>query len=368
MLPYCSRCSSFVCLAAAAFIARHRRESGISKIYLPLRVAEDAPKVRVVAAHSPLAAVDYVEAFLQEHLGELQAHEQRMESGEETEPFLMILSPTRSARFLSHGRSDQRLQQLVDQWVTPKTGHSADYHRVLTYCTVAVHPQDNFAVRKVLRYEQVPDGEVHALIARAMAGDKSLADVVYESEFLRTLELCDEIQAVAVSEEVDADDKAQAISERMLIQDPIHFADELRRDPIGSSYRPEADDEAEAIQTAGSMSAVELMTIFQAKGLSATHVIVLGADDVNMRRLSSLVFFVALTRARASLHLITSLQAGGSAQAHSCVLDIPEEYCEYIAFTRGDGAVSLQSAAAFEEKLSRWQWGISTGSRRGGQR
>ena len=35
MLPYCSRCGYYVCLAADAFIARHRSRGAIAKVWVP---------------------------------------------------------------------------------------------------------------------------------------------------------------------------------------------------------------------------------------------------------------------------------------------------------------------------------------------
>lgn len=101
MLPYSSRCSYHVCLAASAFIEGHRVENSIKKVYLPLTQSPEAPKVRVVAAAAPTTAVDYIEAFLKDRQDELKAHAEAMKAGEETDPFLLILSPEKQVRFTS---------------------------------------------------------------------------------------------------------------------------------------------------------------------------------------------------------------------------------------------------------------------------
>lgn len=49
MLPYCSRCDYYICLAASAFMARYRLDDAIKKIYLPLKHDESATRVQVVA-------------------------------------------------------------------------------------------------------------------------------------------------------------------------------------------------------------------------------------------------------------------------------------------------------------------------------
>jgi superfamily I DNA/RNA helicase len=56
------------------------------------------------------------------------------------------------------------------------------------------------------------------------------------------------------------------------------------------------------------------MTMAGSKGLSAHHVIVLGCDDVNMSYTTPLTFFVALTRARESLHLNEACRKAGCAE------------------------------------------------------
>ena len=113
----------------------------------------------------------------------------------------------------------------------------------------------------------------------------------------------------------------------------------------------------EAIETAGELAPVELMTIVKSKGLSAKHVIVLGCDDVNMQRLSPLAFYVALTRARESLHLITSLQARGHRPAQF-VLDLPEDNCEYLAF-KATGAETMSTRAQFVSQVASWDSAIT---------
>lgn len=45
MLPYCSRCSYYVCLAASSFIAKERSCTAIPKIFLPLLKDHSAAKV-----------------------------------------------------------------------------------------------------------------------------------------------------------------------------------------------------------------------------------------------------------------------------------------------------------------------------------
>jgi hypothetical protein len=77
----------------------------------------------------------------------------------------------------------------------------------------------------------------------------------------------------------------------------------------------------------------------------------MGCDDRNMPRTTPLEFYVALSRARETLHLVTSLGARGATAAHPYVYDIPERYCEYVAFKR-DGVEPLAGPHGFRQKLS----------------
>jgi len=89
---------------------------------------------------------------------------------------------------------------------------------------------------------------------------------------------------------------------------------------------------------------MELLTMTRAKGLSAEHVIVLGADSTNMERVSAELFFVALTRARTSLHIVVSWGARGARDPHEFVMDLPEEHCQYTK-TASDGVSTLEGRA-----------------------
>ena len=60
-----------------------------------------------------------------------------------------------------------------------------------------------------------------------------------------------------------------------------------------------------------------------AKGLSADHVIVLGADATNLHGTSSEMFFVALTRARTSLHLVFSWGARAATEGEHPRSEMP---------------------------------------------
>jgi UvrD-like helicase family protein len=345
MLPYCTRCSYYVCLAASTFIGQHRGDDAIAKSYLPLEADPDRAKVQIVLTAAPRTAVAYVERFLDDHAEELKAHADAMEAGTETDPFLLILSPETEAGFLQ--KAAEELFDLVSAWGSKGPHRSQDYWNVVDYCTAAWRP-DNFTVRKVLDHDGVSVDDVHELIVRALAEDKSLVEL--DSEPLgRIMVKCHEVAAVVEAEDTGADEKAARCAELLSVVSEVgRLARELEAHPISKGG---AADEGDArVEGTPTLSAVEVLSMIGAKGLSAKHVIVLGCDDRNMPRTTPLEFYVALSRARETLHLVTSLGARGATAAHPYIYDIPEEYCEYVAFKRG-GVEPLAGQHGFRNKL-----------------
>jgi superfamily I DNA/RNA helicase len=141
----------------------------------------------------------------------------------------------------------------------------------------------------------------------------------------------------------------------MTIQNPERLEHELEQNPI-SVLNDDFDIEViDALETATTLPMVELMSIAKSKGLSAQHVMVLGCDGTNMLLddISPLSFYVAMTRARESLHLVTSLKARGSAGAATHFAYLPEEHCDFLSFTT-KGATDLGTYAGFVQQLRRW--------------
>jgi superfamily I DNA/RNA helicase len=135
--------------------------------------------------------------------------------------------------------------------------------------------------------------------------------------------------------------KIEALKKHIQIDDVKSLQTDLGRHEIDKQrieaieHQDEEEAELEEIQVK-KMSAVELMTIVGAKGLSAEHVIIIGFDNVNMSRVTRNAFFVAKTRARKSLHLITALKAGGAAGPHAFLEHLPDGHLEFSRYTKGD--------------------------------
>jgi hypothetical protein len=100
-----------------------------------------------------------------------------------------------------------------------------------------------------------------------------------------------------------------------------------------------------------------------AKGLSADHVILLGFDPVNMGLASPQLFFVAMTRARRSLHLVMARKARGADRPHDFLKDVPEEHCDHL-IRKAKETITYTTRAEFIDRLRRWAWGAKFGSAR----
>ncbi len=101
------------------------------------------------------------------------------------------------------------------------------------------------------------------------------------------------------------------------------------------------------------MGAIELMTIVGSKGLSADHVIIIGFDNVNMSWITKNAFYVAMTRAKKSLHILTALKSGGARQAHDFLEKLSDEHAEYYSYKKSNHTKNqLQGKQGFKTYLN----------------
>jgi superfamily I DNA/RNA helicase len=354
MLPFCSRCSYWVCMAASAFIAARRPEDSIRKIFLPLQVDFDKPKVQMVATPTPMSEVDYIQTFVSQHQSDLDSHIGKMEAGEETDPFLLILTPDKKLELLRTGGAGDVLRDWLKQWSVISNGKSSNYRLTLAYCAATGINADNYMLRRVLHYEGLTIDQVHLLLETAIQNECSLAEV--ESEFItKALAKCADISFIVDRSDLDWTAKVQLIGQIIQLSDAVRLVAELETTPIAGGIIAVEDEADEVIETAGSSSAVELLTLVGSKGLSARHVIVIGCDDVNFKYTSRLAFFVAITRARESLHLITSLQSKGSQVPHPFLKDIPDENCEFKFYKKTGHLLTVAiNRDVWERQITRW--------------
>jgi len=174
-LPFCSRCDFHIARAASHFIKQSPDTDCIKKIYLPLSDAEGCKKVQVVACATPSTAVDYIKKFIQDHKSVIEKRKEDLAEGRFKDAYLLILSPSRAVDFYkSHGARDE-LFNLVAPYRDEGRKFSDEYHKVLSYYSLANYPSNNFTFRKVLYYEGVRGNELLALLRPCLADGKSFS-------------------------------------------------------------------------------------------------------------------------------------------------------------------------------------------------
>jgi superfamily I DNA/RNA helicase len=215
---------------------------------------------------------------------------------------------------------------------------SDEYYKVLNYYSLANYPTNNFTFRKVLYYEGVRGDELLALLTACLSESKSLS-AIDDQHVAAAVGKAENVRDILDSEKT-VDEKVEAIAEHIQIEDPELLKPDLEKDAIDKrrigaiEHQDEEEAELEEIQVK-QMSAVELMTIVGSKGLSADHVIIIGFDNVNMNWVTKNAFFVATTRARRSLHLITALKAGGAGRPHSFLDHLPDANLGFSRYKKG---------------------------------
>jgi len=215
---------------------------------------------------------------------------------------------------------------------------SDEYYKVLNYYSLANYPLNNFTFRKVLFHEGVGGNELLALLKTCLSDGKSLS-AIDDKHIQDALGKAKTVREILDSEKTIAE-KIQALAECIQISDVKLLQRDLEKAVIDKQrleaieHQDEEEAELEEIQVK-QMSTVELMTIVGSKGLSADHVIIIGFDNVNMR-VTRNAFFVAKTRARRSLHIITALKAGGAAHAHAFLDHLPDGHLEFSKYMKGE--------------------------------
>lgn len=354
MLPFCGRSSFHITKAAAHFIQQEVDENCIQKIYLPISTDQECELIQVIGCAVPTSAVDYIRKFTEDHQAEIDARRNDLTN---KDPFLLILTPAKALRFYRNGNADTELLELVAEFKTEEgQTFPEDYYKLLSYYSCASHPEDNFTFRKILYYEDIPSTEVVVLIRECLETGKRL----YQSSHNlidSILEKCQNVKAILDSDDSIDDKINNLLLAGVSLSNRDGLKAELTRQGIGEKQAQEVEHQEEEQAELDELevkelSAVELMTIVGSKGLSADHVIIIGFDNVYMDRITRNAFYVAMTRARKTLHLITSLRSG--AQGPSRHLDnLPHHRIEFSKYVKGTREkVGFADRRAFERYLT----------------
>jgi superfamily I DNA/RNA helicase len=310
MLPLCSRCGFHICRASRHFADSVLKDESIHKVFEPLDTDDKGSPIKMVACPLPSSALDYIERFLKEHEHEITERQIAINDGSNTDHCVLILSQSATASFLKTKRSQKRYDALLktirDYECAPEQEQS---RRDMDYIAVFEDSTDNYRLRRVLYHEGVEDPVVRQLIHEAIGRGVSLSEL--ESPVIEAaIKTCADVIESSLR---DAHETMDIVAEFQKLQEAA--LDDLTR-VHGSP--------------------VELITIQKAKGLTADHVLLLGFDDTNMSYVSQSAFYVALTRAKVSLHIVTSLGAGGASRPHDYLDLLPDENLEFFTHTVRD--------------------------------
>lgn len=354
MLPFCSRSGYHIVKTADHFNQQCREAECIEKIYLPLKTNTNEPKIQVIACATPSTAVDYIEKFVADHKAKIDERKRQLEAGEARDAYLLILTPAKKVNFYRQWK--EKIKRIADEYQAETRSFSEDYYQLLSYYSLVNNPHNNFTFRKVLHYEGVSEDKVHELIARAMQGGKNLYDLDIQ-EIKSALSKGNKVKTILDGKSTAAE-KLEQIFNLIPVADKEKLQKDVERKGIGQEevdrleYEEEEEAELEEIEVKR-MGAVELITIVGSKGLSADHVIIIGFDDVNMRWVTKNAFYVAMTRARKSLHILSALKSGGAKQAHSFLDQLPDNHAEFYKYKKSSRSKEqLQGKQEFRAYLN----------------
>lgn len=366
MLPFCGRSSFHITKSAGHFIQQNREAECIEKIYLPITTDDDKPKVQVIACATAPTAVDYIEKFVADNKAAIDERKAKLAEGEEKDAFLLILTPAKEVNF--YVESKEKIARIVAEYQAENRYFSEDYYKILSYYSLADNPQNNFTFRKVLHYENIAEARVHELIESAMENNQNFSDLEAE-EVRNTIQKCNEIKMILEAEGQTIEQKIESIARHIAVADQGQLKEDIERKSIDQQevteieHQEEEEAELEEIEVR-KMGAVELMTIVGSKGLSADHVIIIGFDNVNMSWITRNAFYVAMTRARKSLHILTALKSGGARQAHNFLEQLPDEHAEYYSYKKSDHSKNqLRGKQGFKSYLETLNFVSSRGAK-----
>lgn len=355
MLPYCGRCDYHITKVADTFINSGRTEQSISKVFLPLKKADAGKKVQMLLTTKPGSTIKFINNFLEEHSEEIKQRTADIAERKSKDPYLLILSPDSKVGYFQNDA--EHLKNMVDQYRPEKSGLSSDYYLASSYFVLGADFTDNFGFRKVLHYEGNDPSETHSTLSKALDTGTSLSEVD-DKKVKAAMTKCLKIREVLQSGSTPAD-MVEQLDLLISIKDKERLTKEIEEHPISDFGKQEIglEDEREVEGEEEKASPVELMPIVGSKGLSADHVIILGFDNKNMGYVTKQAFYVAITRARKSLSIVTTLRARGASEVNGFFNLLPEEHLDFASFRLSDSQPQvLTDRAAFLSKVSSWTY------------
>jgi len=327
---------------------------------LPIKTTDDKPKVQIIACATAATAVDYIEKFVSKNKTAIDERKTKLAEGEEKDAFLLILTPAKEINneVNFYGESKKKIASIAAEYQAENRFFSEDYYKILSYYSLPNNPKNNFTFRKVLYYENITEVRVHELIEVAIQNSQNFCDLGVE-EIKNATQKSNKIKTILETDGQTIEQKIKSVAGYISLSDKKQLKEDIERKSINQEevteieHQEEEEAELEEIKVK-KMGAVELLTIVGSKGLSADHVIIIGFDNVNMSWVTKNAFYVAITRARNSLHILTALKSRGAKQAHNFLEQLPDGHTEYYSYKKSNHTKNqLQGKQGFKNYLNK---------------
>lgn len=340
MLPLCVRCDGHIVHAAAAFMQQCRVNDTqcIEKAFVAAR-DEPSSKIRLICCSSAKSTIQYLETVYLASIADKMEH--RLESlsstnPEITDPYLLILTPGKKWKMLGPGGKEELLRSLAPYRTLNKT-HSEGYFAIEECLAWAQVPSDNWLCRRVLaRCRSIDESASRAAAQESFA--KQTPIYLCQNGSITTAQItCEKLISLLKNHNLTALAKTKVVAELLRIEDIEGLAEEIDAGKLDLDVTPDsayADELAASDhESPSTLSAAELLTITGSKGLSSDEVVILGFDRMNMKYVKERAMYVALTRARHNLTIITTM--GSGATSLPLYFDmLPESDLEFFKFTK----------------------------------
>ncbi len=346
-LPFCSRCSSNIVTSAGFFIENNRSKDpeSIDKIYIPINSTDESSKIRVIACQQPSSAMSYIKSFITDHSSEIADVETKINLDESINPFLFVISPSQKCTKYFNG-----IKEIIEehQHVGPNLT-SSTYEYLLDYLTLSKNPENNYIFRKILKHEKIE--KAHLIVNEALTTGKNILEIQNKKirEIQNNAKIIQDIYMRHQLNDIDALVKEFCDLDFIKIirdnnKDSVDILKhEIRDFKFDTTYTPQE-----------SLNAIELMSFPGCKGLTAEHVFIIGFDDTNMNYITENAFYVAMTRAKKTLHLITTLRVCGAKLPHTYLKRLPTNNLNFLKHTKKDGSTELGSLQKFNATIEEW--------------
>lgn len=309
-LPYCSRCTDVIVCAVNQVIERAQSEGHLAdRLHKPFRChldskGEDSEAYpRIIHAHCT------VERSNARYTGRYIAREIRAIPSQDFDearakgfPCVLVIGPN---PFLgsAHKVLDDRFPS-----VALRKSEFLEVHYLDAYERLSRDDHSRLGWR-ILLYIETPDGYREA-IERALTDGDELSDVIdaeYRDRHLRVAEIVAKVRAGS---------SLSAAEQRVLEEHSPWTADELVEE-FTEDADADAGEEEDQDQTADDYANIVCTSLVGAKGLSAQHVFIVGANNGHFPRDPDSVsdddvcnLIVALSRTRKQCHVISCRRLG----------------------------------------------------------